>query len=96
VREQVTPDRRAGHPRCPVDSVEQAATGGGACRRDQAAAIADDYGKAQLHGLERGDRAVAIFGCSRLVHPAGCPARAVMPTSPQEAGAPGGPRAAPR
>jgi EmrB/QacA subfamily drug resistance transporter len=93
VREQVTQIAEQGLEIVPVDDVEQAAREAG-LPADQAAALADDYGKAQLHGLERAIGAVAIFGLLSLWFTRGLPGRAVMPTSPQEAGAPGGPRAA--
>jgi hypothetical protein len=94
VREQVTQIAEQGLEIVPVDDVEQAAQKAG-LPADQAEALADDYGKAQLHGLERAIGAVAIFAVLALWFTRGLPGRAVMHTPPQEAGAPGGPRAAP-
>ena len=94
VREQVAQVAQKGIPIVPVDDVEQAAEDAGVPSA-QAKAIADDYGKAQLHGLERAIGAVAIFALLALWFTRGLPGRAVMHTPPPEAGAPGGPRAAP-
>jgi hypothetical protein len=74
--------------------VEQAARKAG-LPADQAEALADDYGKAQLHGLERAIGAVAIFGLLSLWFTRGLPGRAGMHTPPADAGAPGGSRASP-
>jgi EmrB/QacA subfamily drug resistance transporter len=94
VRQEVTQIAEEGIEIVPVDDVEQAAQKAG-LPADQAEALADDYGKAQLHGLERAIGAVAIFAVLALWFTRGLPGRAVMHTPPQEAGAPGGPRAAP-
>jgi EmrB/QacA subfamily drug resistance transporter len=94
VRQEVTQIAEQGIEIVPVDDVEQAAQKAG-LPPDQAEALADDYGKAQLHGLERAIGAVAIFGLLALWFTRGLPGRAVMHTPPPEAGAPGGPRAAP-
>jgi hypothetical protein len=60
VQEQVSQVAQAGIPVAPVDDVEQAARAGGV-PPDQAAALGDDYGEAQLQGLKRAIGAVAIF-----------------------------------
>ena len=55
----------AGIPIVPVDDVEQAALDEG-LPADQAKALADDYGDAQLHGLKRAIGAIAIFALLSL------------------------------
>ena len=89
VRQEVTQIAEQGLAIVPVDDVEQAARKAG-LPADQAAALADDYGKAQLHGLERAIGAVAIFGVLALWFTRGLPGRAGMQAPPPEAGAPGG------
>jgi hypothetical protein len=61
----------------PIVSVEQAdaALKDAGVPADQAAAISDDYGKAQLHGLKRAIGAVAIFAVLSLWFTRGLPAR---------------------
>jgi len=61
----------------PIVSVEQAeaALKDGGVPADQATAIADDYGKAQLHGLKRAIGAVALFALFSLWFTRGLPAR---------------------
>jgi Na+/melibiose symporter-like transporter len=61
----------------PIVSVEQAdaALKDAGVPADQAAAISDDYGKAQLHGLKRAIGAVAIFALLSLWFTRGLPAR---------------------
>jgi hypothetical protein len=92
VRQQVTQVAEQGIAIVGVDEVEQAAQKAG-LPADQAEALADDYGKAQLHGLERAIGAVAIFGLLALWFTRGLPSRAVMHAPLQEGGPPGGPRA---
>jgi hypothetical protein len=92
VRQEVTQIAEQGLAIVPVDDVEQAARKAG-LPADQAAALADDYGKAQLHGLERAIGAVAIFGVLALWFTRGLPGRAGMHAPPPDAGAPGGSRA---
>jgi MFS family permease len=60
VKEQVDQAAEAGIPIAPVDDVEEAARNAGVPEA-QAAALADDYGDAQLQGLKRSIGAVAIF-----------------------------------
>jgi MFS family permease len=61
----------------PIVSVEQAdaALKDAGVPAHQAAAIADDYGKAQLHGLKRAIGAVAIFALLSMWFTRGLPAR---------------------
>ena len=75
VRERVTQIAQKGIPIVPVDDVEQAAVDEGV-PADEAKAIADDYGDAQLHGLKRALLAVAIFALLSLWFTRGLPGRA--------------------
>ena len=69
-REQVAQAAEKGIPVVPVDDVEKAATDAG-LSGDQAKAVADDYGDAQLQGLKRAIGAVAAFALAvALVHTA--------------------------
>ena len=76
---QTPPAGRAGRLEGDPDRVgrpgRQAALKDGGVPADQAAAIADDYGKAQLHGLKRAIGAVAIFALLSLWFTRGLPAR---------------------
>jgi MFS family permease len=65
VQAQVAEVAEAGVPVVPVDDVENAATDAG-LPADQAQAIADDYGDAELQGLKRAIGAVAIFALLSL------------------------------
>jgi MFS family permease len=65
VREQVAEVAQGGIPVVPVEDVEQAALDRG-IPADQAAAIADDYGDAQLDGLKRAIGAIAIIALLSL------------------------------
>jgi MFS family permease len=65
VREQVTKIAQQGIPVVPVSDVEQAAIDGG-LPKDQAKALADDYGEAQLGGLKRAIGAVGLFAVLSL------------------------------
>jgi len=65
VREQVTQLAQQGIPVVPVAEVEQAAVEGG-LPADQAKALADDYGEAQLGGLKRAIGAVGLFAVLSL------------------------------
>jgi hypothetical protein len=58
----------------PVDQVEQAALDEG-LPAEQATAPADDYGDAQLHGLERAIGAVGMFALLSLWFTRGLPGR---------------------
>jgi EmrB/QacA subfamily drug resistance transporter len=75
VRERVTQIAEKGIPIVPVDDVEQAAVDQGV-PADEAKAIADDYGDAQLQGLKRALGAVAIFALLSLWFTRGLPGRA--------------------
>jgi MFS family permease len=87
VRAQVSKLAEKGIPVAPVDDVEQAALKRGV-PPEQAAALADDYGKAQLQGLKRAILAVAAFALLSLWFTRHLPARA-------PAGQPEGERAPP-
>jgi len=65
VRQQITQIAQKGIPVAPVADVEQAARDQG-LPPEQASAIADDYGDAQLQGLKRAIGAVAIFALLSL------------------------------
>jgi EmrB/QacA subfamily drug resistance transporter len=83
VRERVTQIAEKGLPIVPVDDVKQAALDQGV-PTDEATAIADDYGDAQLHGLKRALGAVSIFALLSLWFTRGLPGR-VATRVPQEA-----------
>ena len=74
-RERVAEIAEEGIPVVPVDDVEQAARDAG-LPPDQAQAIADDYGDAQLQGLKRAIGAVAMFALLSLWFTSGLPGRA--------------------
>jgi MFS family permease len=76
VRERVAQVAEKGIPVVPVDDVEQAALDEG-IPREQAEAVADDYGDAQLQGLKRAIGAVAIFAVLSLWFTRGLPGRAL-------------------
>jgi MFS family permease len=75
VRERVAQVAEKGIPVVPVDDVEQAAVDAGVSG-DEAKAIGDDYGDAQLQGLKRAIGAVAIFAALSLWFTRGLPGRA--------------------
>ena len=75
VREPVAQVQQKGVPVVPVDDVEQAALDHGV-PADQAQAVADDYGEAQLQGLKRAIGAVAIFSLLALWFTRRLPGRA--------------------
>jgi hypothetical protein len=83
VRERVIQIAEKGIPIVPVDDVERAVVDGGV-PADEAKAIADDYGDAQLHGLKRALLAVAIFALLSLWFTRRLPGRAAS-GAPQEA-----------
>lgn len=85
VREQVVALEQEGIPIIPVDQVEEGARQAG-LPADQAAALADDYGEAQLHGLERAIGAIAVFALFGLWFTRGLPGRA-LPGPPEPDGA---------
>jgi EmrB/QacA subfamily drug resistance transporter len=76
VRERVTQIAQKGIPVVPVDDIERAARDQGV-PADEAKAIADDYGDAQLQGLKRALGAVAIFALLSLWFTRGLPGRAL-------------------
>jgi EmrB/QacA subfamily drug resistance transporter len=84
VRERVAQLAERGIPVVPVADVEQAALDEG-LPRDQATALADDYGDAQLQGLKRAIGAVGIFAVLSLWFTRGLPGRA---RKPEAVGAP--------
>jgi Na+/melibiose symporter-like transporter len=65
VRDQVAQVAEAGLPVVPVDDVEQAA-GKAGLPAEEAKAVADDYGDAQLQGLKRAVGAVGMFAVLSL------------------------------
>jgi EmrB/QacA subfamily drug resistance transporter len=65
VKQQVAALKQKGVPVVPVDDVEQAALDEG-IPSEQAAAVADDYGDAQLDGLKRAIGAVGAFALLSL------------------------------
>jgi MFS family permease len=76
VRERIVEATQAGIPIVPVADVEQAGVDAG-LPREQAEAIADDYGDAQLQGLKRAIGAVAIFAVLSLWFTRRLPGRSV-------------------
>jgi EmrB/QacA subfamily drug resistance transporter len=84
VREQVVQVAEAGTPIIPVDEVEAAARDAGVPPAE-AAAIAADYGEAQLHGLERALGAVGAFALLALWFTRGLPSRPPSAAAPAEA-----------
>jgi Na+/melibiose symporter-like transporter len=81
VKEQVGQAAEAGIPVVPVDDVEQAARKAGAPEA-QAAALADDYGDAQLQALKRSIGAVGIFALVAFWFTRRLPARALESEPP--------------
>lgn len=75
VRRQVAQIAEKGIPVVPVADVEQAALDEG-LPDDQAEALSDDYGDAQLQGLKRAIGAVGIFALLSLWFTRGLPGRA--------------------
>jgi hypothetical protein len=80
VRERVTQIAQKGIPVVPVDDVERAALDEGV-PADEAKAIADHYGDAQLHGLKLALLAVAVFALLSLWFTRGLPGRAQAPAA---------------
>src|SRR3954469_538595 len=74
VRQQVDKAAEKGIPVVPVDQVEQAAKKQGV-PADQASALADDYGDAELQGLKRAIGAVGAFALLSLWFTRGLPDR---------------------
>jgi MFS family permease len=81
VREQVAEVAQSGIPVVPVEDVEQAALDRG-IPANQAAAIADDYGDAQLDGLKRAIGAVAILAVFSLWFTRRLPGRSLQEPAP--------------
>ena len=86
VAKQVSDAVEKGIPVVPVDQVEKAALDQGV-PSDQAKAIADDYGEAELQGLKRAIGAVAIFAALSLWFTRGLPGRQKPPPGDAEAAA---------
>jgi EmrB/QacA subfamily drug resistance transporter len=74
VRQQVEKVAEKGLPVVPVDDIEQAALEQGV-PSDEAKALADDYGDAQLQGLKRAIGAVGVFALLSLWFTRGLPGR---------------------
>jgi EmrB/QacA subfamily drug resistance transporter len=81
VRDRVAQAVEKGIPIVPVEQVEKAVADAGV-PQDQAQAIADDYGEAQLQGLKRAIGAVGIFALLALWFTRGLPGRAPPPGRP--------------
>jgi EmrB/QacA subfamily drug resistance transporter len=81
VRERVAQAVEKGIPIVPVEQVEKAVADAGV-PPDQAQAIADDYGDAQLQGLKRAIGAVGVFALLALWFTRGLPGRAPPPGRP--------------
>ena len=81
VREEVAEVAQRGIPVVPVEDVEQAALDRG-IPADQAAAIADDYGDAQLDGLKRAIGAIAIIALLSLWFTRRLPGRSLQEAAP--------------
>jgi MFS family permease len=81
VREQVAEVAQSGIPVVPVEDLEQAVLDRG-IPANQAAAIADDYGDAQLDGLKRAIGAVAILALFSLWFTRGLPGRSLQEPAP--------------
>jgi MFS family permease len=78
VSDRIAQVAEKGIPVVPVDDVEQAVLDAGVSR-EEATAIADDYGDAQLQGLKRAIGAVAIFALLSLWFTRGLPASPLGP-----------------
>ncbi len=75
-RERIVAAASAGIPVVPVDQVQQVALDNG-LSQDQAAALAEDYGEAQLDGLKRALGAVAVLAFLSLWFTRRLPSRAI-------------------
>jgi ABC-type sugar transport system substrate-binding protein len=73
-RDRIERAAEKGIPVVPVDQVEQVATDEG-LTQEQAQAVADDYGDAQLQGLKRAIGAVGAFAFLSLWFTRGLPGR---------------------
>jgi MFS family permease len=93
VRAEVEQRTQAGIPIVPVDDIEQAALDEG-LPPEQAKALADDYGDAQLQGLKRAVGAIAIFALLSLWFTRGLPGRPLQEPAELDAAEPSRPAAA--
>ncbi len=84
VRAEVAQRTQEGIPIVPVDDVERAALDEG-LPADQAQALADDYGDAQLDGLKRAIGAIAVFALLALWFTRRLPGRSVAEPRPSRA-----------
>jgi len=84
VRAEVAQRTEAGIPIVPVDDIERAALDEG-LPADQAQALADDYGDAQLDGLKRAIGAIAVFALLALWFTRRLPGRSVAEPGPSRA-----------
>jgi MFS family permease len=80
VREEVAQRTEEGIPIVPVDDIEQAALDEG-LPPEQAEALADEYGDAQLHGLKRAIGAIAVIALLSLWFTRRLPGRSAMRSS---------------
>jgi MFS family permease len=80
VREQVAAATEEGIPIVPVDDIEAAATDEG-LPPEQAQAIADDYGEAQLDGLKKAIGAIGVFALLAFWFTRRLPGRSLDPES---------------
>jgi MFS family permease len=85
VREQVARVTEKGIPIVPVEDVEEAALDQG-LPGEQATALADDYGDAQLQALKRSIGAIAIFALLSLWFTRRLPGRSLQEPRPGEVG----------
>ena len=77
VRDRIERAAEEGIPVVPVDQVEQVAREEG-LPAEQAEAVADDYGDAQLQGLKRSIGAVGLFAVLSLWFTRGLPGRVAL------------------
>ena len=84
VRAEVAQRTQEGIPIVPVDDVERAALDEG-LPADQAQALADDYGDAQLDGLKRAIGAIAVFALLALWFTRRLPGRSLAEPRPSRA-----------
>jgi MFS family permease len=94
VREEVAQLTEKGIPIVPVEDIEEAALEEG-LPTEQAKALADDYGDAQLHGLKRAIGAIAIFALLSLWFTRRLPGRSLQEPRPADTARRGRPAAPP-
>jgi MFS family permease len=94
VREKVAQLTEKGIPIVPVEDIEEAALEEG-LPTEQAKALADDYGDAQLHGLKRAIGAIAIFALLSLWFTRRLPGRSPQEPRPADTARRGRPAAPP-